>query len=79
MQWLFGLMALPLMMGQGKRYFAWQAGMAWLGLCAALVWLAAPFAIWQAFGMAWMLFWLVPSGAAICALGYSRAAGFGGG
>jgi hypothetical protein len=43
-----------------------------VALFAAVVWLAAPFAIWKAFGLGWLAFWLLPTGAAICGMGYSR-------
>lgn len=42
---------------------------------AAVAWLAAPWAIWKAFGTWWMLFWLVPTGFAVFAMASSSAGG----
>jgi hypothetical protein len=47
-----------------------------LGLWAGGVWLLAPFAIWKAFGMGWLWFWLVPTAVAVFSTAGSSS-GFG--
>jgi len=66
------LFMLPFLLGGPKSFALWQAALAWFALLAAAVWLIAPFAIWQAFGIGWLALWLLPTGLAVCALGYSR-------
>jgi len=66
------LLALPFIMGGPRSYATWQVVFSVVALLAAVVWLAAPFAIWKAFGLGWLAFWLLPTGAAICGMGYSR-------
>lgn len=70
---LFGrLFMLPFLLGGPRSFGLIQAGLAWIAVLAAAVWLAAPFAIWKAFGAGWMAFWLIPTTLAVCGLGYSR-------
>lgn len=75
---LLSFLMMPVFGVQSKRYFEGQAIAAYLSLSAALVWLAAPIAVWDAFGLVWSLFWLVPTCAAVCAMGLSRARPAGG-
>jgi hypothetical protein len=78
MNWLFGMMMLPMMVGRGKRYFEWQAASLFIALLALMVWTAAPIAIWNAYGIGWTLFWLIPTGSVVCMMGYSRGMAGGG-
>lgn len=78
MGYLIGLMMLPMAFARGRRYHEWQLVSLLIGAAAACVWLAAPIAIWSAFGMAWTLLWLVPTGAMVCLLGLSRGMSGGG-
>lgn len=66
------LFVLPYLVGFPGSFAIWQAVLGWVTLLAALVWLAAPFAIWKAVGLGWIAFWLIPTAVAVCALGYSR-------
>ncbi len=75
---LMSVLMLPMVFGQGRRYHEWQLVSLALSTCMAIVWLAAPIALWQAFGAYWMLPWLIPSGALICLLGLSRGMAGGG-
>ncbi|MFN8219793.1 MAG: hypothetical protein U0S12_06630 [Fimbriimonadales bacterium] len=67
------IMSLPFLLGKGRRYFEWQAATGLLTVFVALVWLAAPFAVWKAFGMAWVLAWLLPTAITVCAFGAARS------
>lgn len=66
------LLMLPLILGGPRSYAVWQVVLALVCLLAAAVWLAAPFALWKAFGLPWLALWLLPTAAAICGMGYSR-------
>ena len=69
---------VPMALAGGRRYHEWQLVSHVIGAAAACVWLLAPVAIWQAFGINWTLFWLVPTGAMVCLLGLSRGMAGGG-
>ena len=68
MFWLLGLATIPAAAFGPKRYFLAQAICMMTGVVVLGVWLAAPIAIWQAFGMIWMLAWLLPTTLIIFAL-----------
>lgn len=61
MIWLLGLFTLPAGIIGGRRYYLVQSLGFLTGLVAVAVWMAAPIAIWQAFGMGWVVAWLLPT------------------
>lgn len=44
-----------------------------LGISAGAVWLIAPFAIWEAFGVGWLWLWLAPTAVAVFSVGGGSA------
>lgn len=64
---LIRLMILPghLMQRGPRAYYAGTLAIKLLLLTALTAWLAAPIALWQAFGMGWVLLWLLPTAAAV--------------
>lgn len=69
---LFGMMFLSGFRIPKPWKGAWTILTSLSVLCAASVWLAAPFALWSAAGAWWMTVWAVPTTLAIFALTSAR-------